>query len=110
MIWVVGRVVLQRTILTETGDRAVDEVGLACLQGLVIEAEPRHHTGPKILHQRVGTVDEAKKHPRPRGFEIEGERALAGVLPERHAPIWRLFKSASAPSRRADRHAPGTST
>ena len=79
---VVGRVELERTVLPEPGDRAIDDVMLDLPERRIAQAEPVHDAGPEILHHHVGGGDEpAERRLAPlRALEIDGDRALAGVL------------------------------
>jgi len=65
----IGRLVGTRPRLPEAGDRAVDELGASLRQVGVIETEPLHHAGPKVLQ-----YDIARSH------KIGGDRTTLGRL------------------------------
>src|SRR5690606_15621493 len=67
-------------VLTEAGDRAVDEARILLLQALVVEPERGETANLEVLDQNVGITDEIEDEPTALfGVEIGGDRALAAV-------------------------------
>ena len=84
---VVGGIVAQRAVHAEAGDGAIDHVRLDLAQLVIAEAEPVHDARTEILDDSIGGGHQpAKQLLAGGGLQIDGDRALAGVLrQERHA-------------------------
>src|SRR3989441_1926805 len=59
---VVARARCERTVLSVAGDRAHDELGIACLEHVPSEAEALHYAWPVALDEHCGTLCQAKEH------------------------------------------------
>ena len=53
IIQVVSREITVRTVLAVAAQRAVDDAGVDGPQGLIVTAQPLHHTGPEAFDQHV---------------------------------------------------------
>ena len=61
------RLVAPRAGLAEPGDRHGDDVGIVAGEGLMVDPEAGHHTGPEVVHHHVG------------GFHKPVQQLLAGA-------------------------------
>ena len=68
-----------RALLSVAGDGAVDEAGETLCERGVIQAQPRHHAGAKLLHEDIGLRDQTLERLTVlRLLEVEGDAFLAG--------------------------------
>jgi hypothetical protein len=67
-------------LLSETGDRAVDEAGVVGARRVIVDPEFPGHSGPVGLHQYVGPLDEPARHVLP-GVpgQVDGDAALVAI-------------------------------
>ena len=80
---VVGRPVARRPALPVAGDGAVDEVRLHRAQGLVADAQSIGRARAHVVQRDVGAGNEGMHRLQPgRALQIDGQRALVGVLPQ----------------------------
>ena len=76
----IGRQFRRRPGLAVAGDRAVDQFRIERVQRSVIELQPPHHAGTKILDQHVGVRDQPANGFDPlRRFQIEHQAVLADI-------------------------------
>ena len=64
----------------ETGDRAVDDIGIAGGDGVEVNAQPFHHPRPEVLHNDVAALRQAEHDLDPvGGRKIDGETAFTPI-------------------------------
>ena len=70
----------QRAGLTETRDRAVDQVGLDRAQARLIELVFGHYAGRKVFDHDIGLADQVEHDVAGlRIGEVDGDASLAGI-------------------------------
>jgi hypothetical protein len=73
--------VRQLALLTQTGDRAHDEIGLDRAQGFPVEAEFLHHARGEVLHHHIDLLDQLAADFLGFGFaQVHAQGALAAVV------------------------------
>ena len=65
--------------VAETGDSRVHQSRVDCLQRFVADAEFVHRSGPVVLDNDVGALDEFEEHLAPLAFEVQRYPLLAPV-------------------------------
>ncbi|MNT37806.1 hypothetical protein D3C72_1739620 [compost metagenome] len=69
-----------RTVLAETGDRAVHQPRIDLRHIRIAKPQPVHHTRPELLEQDVGLLDQRHKAvDRGRRFQVDGDGFLAPI-------------------------------
>ena len=64
----------------ESGDRAVDDIGVAGSDGVEVDAQPFDHPWPEVLHDDIAARRQAEHDLDPvRGREIDGETAFTPI-------------------------------
>ncbi len=70
-----------RPVLSVAGDRGVDEVGIDRLHVVVAEPESVHRSGPEVLDEHVGVLDELADEVGSGGLlEVDDDRAFPAVV------------------------------
>jgi hypothetical protein len=78
---VVGGIELERSVLAEAGDRAVDDALLDGFERRVAKPQPLHHAGTKIFDDDIGRGEEPSECVTAFGrFQIERDGTFSGVL------------------------------
>ncbi len=78
---IVARPVGVGPVLTEAGDRDIDQARVDRLQLLVVGPHARGRAGPEVLDVDVGLGDQLAEHLRVRRFlEVQADRALAAIV------------------------------
>ena len=103
VVHVVGRIVAVGAVLTEAGERAVDDARVEGADGLVVGAQPLHDARPEALHDDVGVRGQL---PEDRlalgGLHVEGHAALVAVDEGEGGPPLRLGVAGLAVAGRLD--------
>ena len=88
---VVPRAIAHRPVLAVSRYRHIDELGTDGHDAFVIEPEPVHHAGPKVLHEDIALPREIERHRLSgRVFQVDGDALLVAVEPDEEGAARRL--------------------